>query len=133
MKLAGFRLSSWSKFFYISEQEKKVLPWFRDQGDKNLRLNYDLDENSMVFDLGGYEGQWASDIFSMYCCSIHVFEPVEEFADKIIKRFSKNKKIIVLVTCALLLILGLAWSLIAIPDLKKKEDLKIKKKLPLLV
>ena len=31
----------------------------------------------------------------MYCCSIHVFEPVEEFADKIIKRFSKNKKIIV--------------------------------------
>ena len=52
MKLAGFRLSSWSKFFYISEQEKKVLPWFRDQGDKNLRLNYDLDENSMVFDLG---------------------------------------------------------------------------------
>jgi FkbM family methyltransferase len=47
----------------------------------------------MVFDLGGYEGQWASDIFSKYCCTIHIFEPVHEFASKIQERFKYNQKI----------------------------------------
>jgi len=75
--------------------QKKVESWFKIQGDKTLRLDYDLNENSMVFDVGGYEGQWSSDIFSKYCCFIHVFEPVKEFAENIEKRFYKNKKIIV--------------------------------------
>ncbi len=76
-----------------SEQQERFDKWFRDQGDKSLRLNYDLDENSMVFDLGGYEGQWTSDIFSRYCCAIHVFEPVADFANQIADRFRRNKKI----------------------------------------
>jgi FkbM family methyltransferase len=86
---------NFSKQLYQSPQEKRVLPWIKDKGDKTFRLNYDLDENSLVFDLGGYEGQWASDIFSRYCCTIHVFEPVSEFADKIKARFAGNKRILV--------------------------------------
>lgn len=76
-----------------SLQEERVIPWFRDEGDKTLRVQYDLNESSVVFDLGGYEGQWSSDIFSRYCCSIHIFEPVEDFWVKIQSRFSRNKKI----------------------------------------
>ena len=86
---------NFSKQLYQSPQEKRVLPWIKDEGDKTFRLNYDLDENSLVFDLGGYEGQWASDIFSRYFCTIHVFEPVSEFADKIKARFAGNKRILV--------------------------------------
>lgn len=78
---------------YQSPVQKQVKFWQRDQGDRKLRLDYDLNENSLVFDLGGYEGQWASDIFAMYCCSIHIFEPVEEYFDNIARRFSRNKKI----------------------------------------
>ncbi len=92
---AGAVCTRGSEKIYQSPQEKTVIQWFRDNGDKRLRLNYDLDENSLVFDVGGYEGQWASDIFSKYCCTIHVFEPVTEFADKIERRFSKNSKILV--------------------------------------
>lgn len=84
-----------SRRIYISAQEKRVTEWFKVSGDRTLRLNYDLDENSLVFDIGGYEGQWASDIFSMYCCTIHIFEPVVEFADKIERRFPRNKRIFV--------------------------------------
>jgi hypothetical protein len=40
----------------------------------------------MVFDVGGYEGQWSSDIFSKYVCHIHIFEPVPEYADQIASR-----------------------------------------------
>ncbi len=78
-----------------SLQERRVIPWFAAQGDKTLRLDYDLDENAMVFDLGGYEGQWSSDIFNRYGCWVHVFEPVEEFAKNIAWRFAKNRKVIV--------------------------------------
>ena len=91
----GFHLIEASRLFYIPIQEKRCLPWFSDNGDKTLRLQYDLESTAIVFDLGGYEGQWTSDIFSMYCCYIHVFEPVEKFATRIVKRFSKNNKIFI--------------------------------------
>ncbi len=82
---------------YASEklypQEEKSISWLKIQGDKTLRLNYDLNDNSLVFDVGGYEGQWTSDIFSKYCCFIYVFEPVKKFSEKIEKRFNLNKKI----------------------------------------
>jgi FkbM family methyltransferase len=49
----------------------------------------------LVFDLGGYQGQWTSDIFARYCCTIHIFEPVPIFAEKIAKRFAGNPKVYV--------------------------------------
>lgn len=75
---------------YQSPQQKRVIPWFADNGDKALRLDYDLDSDSLVFDLGGYVGQWASDIYSMYRPTIHIFEPVAEYAQGIRDRFSRN-------------------------------------------
>jgi len=55
-------------------------------------VNYDLNNDSIVFDLGGYEGQWASNIFSMYYCYVHIFEPVKKIASKAID-FIKEYKI----------------------------------------
>ncbi len=43
--------------------------------------------------MGGFEGQWASDLFSKYVCEIHVFEPVKSFAEKIRTRFNRNNRI----------------------------------------
>jgi FkbM family methyltransferase len=67
--------------------------WFRVNGDTTLRLNYDLNSNSLVFDLGGYEGQWAADIFIKYKCHILIFEPYKTYAENIEKRFSHNDKV----------------------------------------
>jgi len=69
------------------------ISWKNNKGYQKHRLDYDLDEDSIVFDVGGYEGQWTSDIFSKFCCKILIFDPVKQFADNIQKRFSKNKKI----------------------------------------
>ncbi len=69
-------------------QAIRCAPWFRDNGDKTLRLNYDLNQNSVVIDLGGYEGQWSSDLFSKYCCNIYIFEPYQEYVSKIKDRFN---------------------------------------------
>lgn len=84
-----------SKRIYESPAEKRVKPWFAKNGDKVLRLDYDLGQDSIVFDLGGYEGQWGSDIFAKYYCTVYCFEPVKAFAKNIEARFSKNDKFMV--------------------------------------
>jgi FkbM family methyltransferase len=76
-----------------TEQELAFRDWLSVQGDKTLRLDYPLDERSVVFDVGGFEGQWASDIFARYVCRVHVFEPVRAFADAIVRRFAANDRI----------------------------------------
>lgn len=74
-------------------QAERVISWFVDKGDETLRLDYDLDENSIIFDVGGYKGEFARDIFCKYGCNIHVFEPLQEFFDICAQRFIKNKKV----------------------------------------
>lgn len=76
-----------------TKQSLRVIPWFKKNGDSTYRVEYDLNENSLVFDLGGYEGQWASAIFCKYACTIHIFEPYNPFAENIQKRFQRNSKI----------------------------------------
>lgn len=78
---------------FPSNREKIAISWFKNNGDSTLRLDYDLTENSLVLDLGGYKGQWSSDIFAKYCCNIYIFEPVPAYSEKIRKRFEKNPRI----------------------------------------
>src|SRR5215467_6343650 len=80
--------------FLYGPHEKLVQQWLARKGDITLRLDYDfLTADSVVFDLGGYCGQWTSDIYARYGCGIYVFEPVAEYADFIRKRFHRNHKI----------------------------------------
>jgi len=67
--------------------------WVKDRGDLIHRLDYSLTTTSTVWDVGGYEGQWASDIFARFGCRIEVFEPVPEAAEFVMRRFSSNPSI----------------------------------------
>jgi FkbM family methyltransferase len=67
--------------------------WNLEDGDNTHRLNYDLNENSIVFDLGGYKGEWSENIYNRYNCNIYIFEPVKEFYAYIVNRFKDNNKI----------------------------------------
>jgi FkbM family methyltransferase len=78
-----------------TDHEQQHSLWIADKGDKTHRLNYNLNEKSTVFDLGGYEGQWASDVFSKYVCNIYIFEPYQIYAQNIEHRFKNNNKIMV--------------------------------------
>lgn len=91
------RTASWINPDSLPQLENVPLSrWREDNGDRTHRRYYrDLSEHSLVFDLGGYEGQWASDIYSMYRCKILVFEPVEEFARQIADRFRRNPDVLV--------------------------------------
>ncbi len=84
---------SLKKRVFPTGRELVVRKWKNDRGDQTLRLNYSLDANSVVMDMGGYRGDWAHDIHQRYGSQIHVFEPVISFADGIKARFSGNTAI----------------------------------------
>jgi len=86
-------LRSVRRYFIPNERDRMIAKWRTDGGDYKLRFNYNLDKNSFVMDLGGYQGQWASDLFARYECCIAVFEPISTFAREIRERFHKNNKI----------------------------------------
>ncbi|MSQ79824.1 MAG: FkbM family methyltransferase [Flavobacteriaceae bacterium] len=67
--------------------------WNLENGDHTHRVRYKLTENSTVLDVGGFRGEWASDIFSRYMCNILVFEPVREFHEYLQQKFELNPKI----------------------------------------
>lgn len=79
--------------FFPTEHDKELKRWYMSDPDEQLRYVYPLSEESIVIDLGGYKGQWASDIYARYNCNIYIFEPVNIFYEKIKKRFCENNKI----------------------------------------
>lgn len=82
------------RMFFPGRQAKRVKKWFAADGDMTHRLNYpELNENSLVIDLGGYKGQWTSDIYSKYKCRVFVFEPVKKYYAFTRGRFSRNDSI----------------------------------------
>ena len=54
------------KYFTLMNGEKK-------------RLDYNLDENSIVVDLGSYHGCFALEIFKKFKCTVYSFEPLKQF------------------------------------------------------
>jgi len=85
------------KFYkiYIAKDECTInlAKWFKDGGDKNLRFNYPLTSESIVFDLGGYKGDFAASIYDKYKCYVYIFEPIKKYHLDCVKRFQGYKKI----------------------------------------
>ena len=67
--------------------------WFWECGDDTFRLNYPLDSNSLVLDLGGYKGEWTEKIYRRYEPRILVFEPVSTFQHVIAQKFEAAHKV----------------------------------------
>jgi FkbM family methyltransferase len=64
--------------------------WREDRGDQTLRLDYPLDPISVVFDLGGYHGDFAQAMHERYGCTVYLFEPVPRFYRHCVERFQGN-------------------------------------------
>jgi FkbM family methyltransferase len=73
--------------------KRHVASWFVDKGDETLRLQYPLTENSIVWDVGGYHGDFAEKMVSLYGCTVYVFEPLEKFFAQCEHRFAGNARI----------------------------------------
>jgi FkbM family methyltransferase len=49
--------------------------------------------DSLVYDVGGYTGEWAHIMHHKYCARIEIFEPVSQFVSVLQQRFENNRKI----------------------------------------
>ena len=76
-----------------NKNQKEIKKYFREGGDFSQRFNYLLNEKSIVFDLGGFEGQWSSDLYARFPCNIYIFEPVFSYFKLIQNRFKYNKQV----------------------------------------
>ena len=84
------RRDPWRKIFYDAFRQ-----WKRDKMEAK-RYNFEgLSEDSVVFDVGGFEGNWAQAINDRYGSAVHVFEPHPAFAQRLVERFENNPKITV--------------------------------------
>jgi FkbM family methyltransferase len=75
---------------YVGKYQHK---WWAAGGDIALRYNHDglLNENSIVFDLGGYLGEFADLINKKYKSKVYVFEIVPDCLYKMEQLFSDRK------------------------------------------
>ena len=80
---------------YLFKDPKKIAKksWDRERGYSTYRLDYNLNESSHVFDVGGYLGKWAEKIENKYHPYIDIFEPVPSYFQKIKQKFEGNNKV----------------------------------------
>jgi FkbM family methyltransferase len=81
-------------YIYRDKKELAYVQWIRDNKKKErLRLNYSLNDESIVFDVGGYKGDFTHDITDKFDCIVYVFEPVDYLFKEIEKCFIDNPKV----------------------------------------
>lgn len=69
------------------------LRWKIARGDQTKRESVSLSPNALVFDGGGYRGEWTESIYNKFASQIFVFEPIAEYADVIRNKFQGNDDI----------------------------------------
>lgn len=75
------------------EYDDSIEKWRKDECEHTKRIQYDLDGDSIVFDLGQTEQIWLDEMIEMHDCYFYIFEPSKYAYDKLIKKFQTNPKI----------------------------------------
>jgi FkbM family methyltransferase len=79
------RREPWSKVFFVAFRR-----WRADRMESTRMQFAGIGARSVVFDVGGFQGNWAADIHDRYGATIHIFEPHPAFARDISQRFRDN-------------------------------------------
>ena len=80
--------------YYFPNEKSKIVRKFRSTNGRQKLFEHDnINENSIVMEIGGYYGDFTAEIAARYNPYIYVFEPITAFFSIIEKRFEKNKKI----------------------------------------
>jgi FkbM family methyltransferase len=83
------RREPWTKVFYAAFRR-----WKADKMEPRRMEFPGIGPQSVVFDVGGFQGNWAADIHTRYGAQVHVFEPHPSFAAAIRSRFAANPAIV---------------------------------------
>lgn len=77
----------------ISLNHKELSRWFLDKGDYTHNVNYNLNSNSSIMDLGGYTGVWVQQMIDKYSPNVYIIEPIPKFYNIMSSKFKDNPKV----------------------------------------
>ena len=67
--------------------------WERDRGDEIKIIDYPLDSNSQVIELGGFTGVWSKKIIDKFNPNLIIVEPIPQFVNELKRNFGSNPKV----------------------------------------
>ena len=67
--------------------------WQEVNGDETLALDWTIGENALVWEIGGFEGRWASQMVEKYNPMMHIFEPQQWAVEHLKTRFAGAPKV----------------------------------------
>jgi len=67
--------------------------WERDRGDEIKIIDYPLDSNSQVIELGGFTGVWSKKIIDKFNPNLIIIEPIPQFVNELKYNFGNNPKV----------------------------------------
>jgi FkbM family methyltransferase len=68
--------------------------WIKDNEERNLLFsNLSIESADLVFDIGGYQGEYCDLMIKKYKCKVYIFEPVHEYAQNLEKKFNRNSNV----------------------------------------
>lgn len=62
--------------------------WGLADGDHTLLLDHGLNSDSIIFDVGGYTGEWAEHMFLKTRANLFIFEPIAEYYRALTAKFT---------------------------------------------
>tara|TARA_B100001250_G_C19690784_1_gene740190 strand:+ start:183 stop:878 length:696 start_codon:yes stop_codon:yes gene_type:complete len=77
---------------YLKEPRAHLL-WILKRGDSISHKKFNLNSDSIFFDVGGFEGDYTDKILNQYDCKAYIFEPHPEYFRKLQKRFINKKNV----------------------------------------
>jgi FkbM family methyltransferase len=73
--------------------ENKRTTWHQADGDNTLALDWPINSESVVWEIGGYEGRWAAQMAEKFHPELWIFEPQIWAYHKMLERFEGDHKV----------------------------------------
>jgi FkbM family methyltransferase len=84
---------AWKMVNYQNFYHGEYYRWLKEDPHELQRITYPLSKTSLVVDIGGLIGDWASKIYCRYNCNIHIYEPCLSLAQQATENFFGNDKV----------------------------------------
>lgn len=80
------------RILYSTKSRNRFL-WNLNKGDDKLSFDYKLNEESLVFVVGAFEGDYLGKLHQKFQCRIYGFEPIDDYFSILINKFKKYQNI----------------------------------------
>ncbi len=71
-----------------SELKESLDKWWGSDGNNTHAIDHPINENSVVVEIGGFDGSWVARMIRKHNSKYYVLEPVKSFYDNINRRFN---------------------------------------------